>query len=355
MRTPTLFALVLLALALLAGGLLFGTADPVRPGGGPDASQAPAAAPTETSTALPRAVELAAEPAPERSAASSAAEPGFASFDEDGKPIEGPVRDGLVILVRSAAGAPRGDVRIVAKWRKGFGLYGRDVGRTDAAGRFATTVAHVEHFEGVEVEDPQLGELSYHDDFLPMAEDPRTVCVVVPDLAQLRVSVIDGRGGPVAGAEVKVSGGGASNVPREHLLRGPERELVTDAWGRAEMFVPHGAYELRAEAADCTLPQAVLADVAANGGDATLVLLRAEHRIDATVHVTRPPASPWSVRVDAFTQQAPPRTPALASAVEGAGLRGGEAVLARSGLPQPALSRFLGLQLHPAGPADGGR
>jgi len=45
----------------------------------------------------------------------------------------------------------------------------------------------------------------------------------------------------------------------------------------------------------------------------------------------------------------------LASRVEGAGLRRGEAVLARGGVPQLAPPGLLGVQLHPAGPADGGR
>ncbi|MBL8730544.1 MAG: carboxypeptidase regulatory-like domain-containing protein [Planctomycetes bacterium] len=260
----------------------------------------------------PPVVEPAAAPAPPTAAAPSdrqvaTAAPLFTSFDEDGEPIADPVRDGLVLWVCSTRGVPAVEVPVTAHWRKGFGLYGRDVGRTDARGRFATTVAEVEQFEGIEVQEPNLGVLEYPDELLPTAEDPRTVQLVVPELAPLRVRVVDGRGGPVAGAGLVATGGGHSPIPRQHLLRGKVREVTADAAGAAEMLLPLGSYEITAAAADCTLPQSVLAEVGAAGGSATVVLLRDAHRIDVTVHVTTPPGPVALVKVDAFTRSVPDR------------------------------------------------
>ncbi len=247
-------------------------------------------------------------------------EPGdaFTSFDEAGERIAEPVRDGIVLWVCSTHGVPAADEPVTVHWRKGFGLYGKDVGRTDARGRLPTTVAEVEQFEGIEVADPKLGTLGYWGDLLPTAEDPRTVQLVVPDLATLRVRVVDGRGGPIPGGQVKATGGGVSALPRQHLLGGAPREASTDDGGGAQLVVAQGSYEVTAAAPDCILPQSVWADVGAAGGDATVVLLRDEHRIDVTVHVTPPPGHTAAVNVVAFTR----------SVLDRAGLpgRGGEGI-----------------------------
>lgn len=252
------------------------------------------AAQTAAAAAAPSPVRTEPDPA-------SAASAPFLSFDEEGRVIAAPVRDGLVLWLSSPRGAPGADLEVTAHWRKGFGLYGKDVGRTDARGRFATTVAEIEQFEGIEVQEPKLGALEYWDPLLPTAEDPRTVQLVVPELAPLRVRLVDERGDPVADAKVTSTGGGRGAVPRQHLLRGPEREIVADAQGRAELLVPIGSYELSAAADGCVLPQPIWAEVGAGGGDVALVLLRDLHRVPVTVQVEAPPGHAAPIQIAAFS------------------------------------------------------
>lgn len=280
-----------------------------------DRSSSAAAAPSATGAAaktrdgVPAA--LPAEPVTERRADAPAAAPAFASYDEDGKLVADAVRDGLVLVVRTPAGAPCAELPITVHWRKGFGLYGKDVGRTDAAGRFATTVASVDQFEYLEAVHDRCGALGYTGDLLPSAHDPRTVEMIVPDLGRLRVLVVDGAGRPVGGAKVTAHGGAQADAPRQHVFSpGEPTEVTTDAEGAVALTVLHGSYDLTASADDCTSPQGVRTQVGGNGGDATLVLLRSEHRIDVDVRLTLPPGVTGPT-VAAWTKEAPPRTPAM--------------------------------------------
>lgn len=264
-------------------------------------------------TAVPAAAERDVAPSP------TAAANVFASFDEDDRPIAAPVRDGLCVWVCSRRGEPAADLPLAVYWRKGFGLYGRDVGHTDERGRFATTIGAVEQFEGIEVQHPRLGELSYHDALLPTAEDARTVCLVVPDLAPLRVRVVDLHGGPVGGCTVEASGGGASALPRRFLLQGGPRRAPVDAAGAITLQVPHGAYELRAECEHAQLPQLVYATVGPDGGDAAIVMLPDSQRVEVEVRVVAPAGHRAVIKVAASTSEVPDRN--------GLPGRGGDALL----------------------------
>ncbi|HEX5051689.1 MAG TPA: hypothetical protein VFZ65_07960 [Planctomycetota bacterium] len=272
----------------------------------PASPTVPAAGEAGTANGVAIARGAAATPGPsERTAADAAA--AFQSVGEDGQPIADPARDGIVLAVRTAAGAACADLRIVARWRKGFGIYGSDAGRTDASGRFATTVAVVEQFEGVEVTHPEFGVLQREGDLLVSPAEPHTAVLVVPVFAMLRVQLVDGTGAPVAGGAVTCSGRAEALLVHARPLETEDPSAVTDDQGRCVLRVPIGAYELAAEAAHCSLPETVLAEVGPGQNQATIVLLRYEHRLDVHVRTTLPPGGTLPVHVSAFTREAPPR------------------------------------------------
>ncbi len=306
MKAPRLLAAlaVLAAVALLARSWLLHAPEPRPPepepvGGSRDAGVPGAAGPGS----IPAPDERTAEPRLEGSAPAAS----FRCLDEDGNPIADAVRDGLVLSLRTRDGTPCADVAVDVTWRKGFGLYGHDIGATDIAGRFCTTVARTDQFEMLEFRHERLGELAFTGPLLVSATDPRVVEMIVPDLGPLRVRVVDGRGQAIGGAKVTANGGAQNDVPRQHVLvPKTSNEGATNGDGDVVLLVPHGLYEISAEADDCTAPQAVRATVGMGGGDATVVLLRAEHRIDVDVRIVLPEgvAAP---RVSAWTQDAPAR------------------------------------------------
>ena len=295
--------------------------------GGFTAAGEPAPGPSRPGAVVENAGTATAPIGPEGAAArlrsaptttrSAVAAPPFASVDEDGNPIAGAVRNGLVLCVRAADGTPCADVPVTAAWRKGFGAYGSDTGRTDAMGRFPTTVAEVEQFERVEVQHPRFGGLRYGDDLLVSAAEPRTVVLVVPVFAPLHVRLVDGLGAAVARGTVKCEGRSASSAVRAHVLEPDEVVVAADAAGRAEILVPIGSYVLSAEAENCSLPETVLAEVGALRNEATIVLLRAEHRIEVNVHTTLPSGGSLPLEVTAFTSAAPLRSGMPGRAGEG--------------------------------------
>lgn len=289
--------------------------DPAQLPDGFDSSSVP-----QTPSAVPPVARQApvAPPANERDASSRTAavapaadEAPFVSTNEDDEPIENPVRDGLVLRIRDGAGAPCAAVHVRAVWRKGFGLYGRDEGRADANGTFATTVARPEQFELFEIEVEGRGELQYVGDVLPAADDPRAVDLVVPGTAPLRVHVVDETGVGVADAKLVVKGGAPLDRPRQHVLSPSEPlEGLTGKDGKAAITVCHGSHVVAVSAAGCTSPETVRAIVGPDGGDATVVVLRIENRIEIPVEVTTPPGA-GAPKVVAWSEAGPPRSAEL--------------------------------------------
>src|SRR5262249_35740822 len=137
-RSALAAAAVLLALAI--GAALFVLASPP-----PSDPRPERAGPHAHGVPSPAAASAAAPTAPptdgrERVDSSPVATGGFVSRTEEGEVVADAVRDGLEVLVLRQDRVPVADAGITAHWRKGFGLYGSDAGRTDARGRFATTV-----------------------------------------------------------------------------------------------------------------------------------------------------------------------------------------------------------------------
>jgi len=261
---------------------------------------------------VPSPVPPSAPAADERTTAvQPAVEPSFLSTDDEGQTIENPVRDGLVVRVRTAAGAPCAALPVTAAWRKGFGLYGTDRGRTDANGCFPTTVARPELFEAFEVEVAGFGELGYGGDVLPAADDPNAVDLVVPDTGSLRVRVVDETGAAVPDAKLEVKSGAPLDRPRQHVVSVTEpAQAVTGADGRAVLTVLHGSHVVAATADGCTSPETVRALVGPSGGDATIVVLRIENRIEIPVEVTTPPGV-GAPKVVGWSKAVPPRPAGL--------------------------------------------
>jgi hypothetical protein len=266
-------------LALAVGAALFVLASPPpsdpRPEGGARAPgvPAPAAAPAPTTGR-------------ERVDASPVAASGFVSKTQEGEVVADAVRDGLDVLVLRQDRAPVADAEITAFWRKGFGLYGWDAGHTDARGRFATTVHAVEQLESVALHDSALGELRADWGMLPLRDDPRTVLVIVPNQAAVRMRVVDFAREPVAGAAIKATAVAFDDVPREHVLHGDERTATTDERGAAVLSLPRGWHEFEVEAPGCRAVQKLCAEVPADGRDLLLFVARdeAQHEVVVTVH-----------------------------------------------------------------------
>lgn len=115
----------------------------------------------------------------------------------------------------------------------------------------------------------------------------------------------------VADAKLVVKGGAPLDRPRQHVLSPSEPlEGLTGKDGKAAITVCHGSHVVSVSAAGCTSPETVRAIVGPAGGDATVVVLRIENRIDIPVSVTTP-AGAGAPKVAAWSKAGPPRAPDL--------------------------------------------
>lgn len=181
---------------------------------------------------------------PERNAVTPAADDvdeGFSCVDEDGEPVEGAVRKGLVVELRNADGTRLGHQKVEIYWRKGQGIFGWDRGRTEADGSFASTVALPQFFDEFACEVPS-GKFMFGGFPTPLVHDPRRVVFQLPRLAELRFVVRDLQRAPVAGAWLQIeslplSGDGCENI----LCPAGLGSLQTDAEGVVRVPLPPGA------------------------------------------------------------------------------------------------------------------
>ncbi len=196
-------ALALLALGLAAVALAWWG---FQPGGAPSTVEAAGAA-MET---LPRAGAGAGLPpatspgASTRTPVADAPTSGVVDRGSASAPDLGAALGPLVLVVREAGGeSVRGRAATVS-WRKGFGDYGEDEGRTDTMGRFVTTVGDPVQVESVEVEDPSGARVSSQGPFEPDPAAPQEIVVEVAPAVTIHGAVRDPAGQAVAGATVAI-------------------------------------------------------------------------------------------------------------------------------------------------------
>ena len=292
MPAPRVAALGLAALALVVAAAALW---PRAPRGAPDDELRDAtAAPFDVAPAASDGGG-AAVPAAEAPARTAAPAADFVSVDEDGNPIANPVRDGIVLAVRFAGGQPCAQCPIVVHWRKGFGLYGKDRGATDADGRFTTTAREIPFFESLTIAHPTLGDFGNGATPVAAADDPRRVDYVVPAMVDVRVVVRDLTGAPLAGAKVAASPSPepvglratmlAPRLPAPDAAESP----ATDAGGVLTLRLPIGVCELAASVDGGKKAQTVHARVPAGGGEIALLALAPAARIPVAVTVDLPP------------------------------------------------------------------
>ncbi|MFN9276104.1 MAG: hypothetical protein ACK6D2_10270, partial [Planctomycetota bacterium] len=197
----------------------------------------------------------------------------FVSVDEDGNPIANPVRDGVVVAVRFADGRPCAQCPIVVHWSKGFGLYGKDRGATDADGRFATTAREIPFFESVTLAHPTLGDFGNGATPVAAADDPRRVDYVVPAMVDVRIVVRGLDGAPLEGTKVAASpspepvGLRATMMAPRLPAPAAEEAPATDAGGELTLRLPVGVCELEASVDGGKPAQTVQARVPVGGGE----------------------------------------------------------------------------------------
>lgn len=233
----------------------------------------------------------------ERSDVGGADVPSFVSIDEDGEPIADAVRDGVVVEVREADGKPCANCAIDVNWRKGFGLYGHDRGRTEADGTFATTVRQPSFFEALTLQHPVHGETQNGATPMASASDPRRVVYVLPRMTTMRAVVRALDGSAIAGAKVEWQCFPEPRGVRERLLIADVPTGVTDAKGELVASVPVGACDVTAALGDAKPAQVVTIRVPPEGGTIDLVALRPEDRVEATIELVLPFAADSNVHL----------------------------------------------------------
>ena len=224
----------------------------------------------------------------ERSDVGEADVASFVSIDEDGEPIADAVRDGIVVEVREADGKPCANCAIDVNWRKGFGLYGHDRGRTEADGTFATTVRQPSFFEALTLQHPVHGEMSNGATPMASASDPRRVVYTLPRLTKMRAVVRALDGSAIAGAKVEWQCFPERRNVRDALLIADVPTGETDAKGELVVSVPVGAADVSAAIGDAKPAQVVTIRVPPEGGTIDLVVLKPEDRVEASIELVLP-------------------------------------------------------------------
>jgi hypothetical protein len=226
--------------------------------------------------------------ASERTEVSKLDDAAFVSIDEDGKPIVDAVRDGVVVEVREADGTPCANCVIDVNWRKGFGLYGHDRGRTERDGTFVTTVRQASFFEALTLQHPVHGELQNGAVPIASAADPRRVVYVVPRMATIRAVVRALDGSVIQGAKVEWHCFPERRSVRDTLLVVGDLTGDTDAKGELVASVPVGACDVTTALGDAKPVQVVTMRVPPDGGTIDLVALRPQDRVEATIELVLP-------------------------------------------------------------------
>lgn len=297
---------------LLAGVLVLGFCVWLAAGG---FGEAPAPAgplpPVGTDpTPQPEQPSVAPTPLPEaRSAVAVADEDAFVSESEDDGVIAKPVRDGVTMLVLDGDRRPMPNAKVDVRWRKGWGMYGNDRGRTDANGRFVTTVPMHEMLDGFTLLHPEHGELEYYDLFLPLANEPRTVMMFVPKLVSVRVLVRGTDGVAIGRAKVKGQVHPPDHAPREHPLLPYHPAGITDDHGRLTLAVLPSEVRFEVEADGFQPVGKTTAEIGPEGLDLLLLMQKTQvlHEVLVTVQVPEGMAP----EVSAWAHADPPQLPVI--------------------------------------------
>lgn len=215
-------------------------------------------------------------------------EPDFVSVDENGELIADAARDGIVVEVREADGKPCANCAIDVNWRKGFGLYGHDRGRTEADGTFATTVRQPSFFEALTLKHPVHGEMSNGATPMASAADPHRVVYTLPRLTKMRAVVRALDGSAVAGAKVEWQCFPERRNVRDAMLIADAPTGETDSKGELVVSVPVGAADVSAAIGDDKPAQVVTMRVPPGGGTIDLVVLKPEARVEASIELVLP-------------------------------------------------------------------
>ena len=238
--------------------------------------------------------------ASERTEISKLDDAAFVSIDEDGKPIVDAVRDGVVVEVREADGTPCANCVIDVNWRKGFGLYGHDRGRTERDGTFATTVRQASFFEALTLQHPVHGELQNGAVPIASATDPRRVVYVVPRMATMRAVVRALDGSSIEGAEVEWSCYPEARGIRETVLVPDAPAGETNEKGEITANMPVGSCDVSAALSEGRAAQIVTMRVPPEGGSIDLIALRPENRIEVAIEVALPLGAQSALRLNAW-------------------------------------------------------
>ncbi|MCB9887541.1 MAG: hypothetical protein H6838_18770 [Planctomycetes bacterium] len=246
--------------------------------------------------------------APQRVATAAAGETPepFRSVDGDGEPIAA-VPDGLTMLVRDTTGAPVAGAEVEVGWCRGGNefSFGKDLGTTDAAGRFRTSVRRVEQLDGLRVAAPGLGWLQFDGEPIVAAAASDTVVLVVPAGAALTVKVVDDGGNAIEAAAVTVVGVPVPGGPFENLLRSAGTAVDSDPNGLARLDVPAGVCTISATARGHTSRYSLRCDLPAGPTQLSLQLLDNRRMRLVTVHVHRPPGVRGTVSLRGDTSEMP--------------------------------------------------
>jgi hypothetical protein len=253
------------------------------------------------------AAQAAAAPPVERGPVAPTSDDRFVSESEDDGAITNPVRDGLTMLVLDGDRKPMPNAKVEVHWRKGWGMYGKDRGRTDVNGRFVTTVAMHEMLEGFTLRHEEHGEIEFFDAFLPLANEPRTVMVFVPKLVAVRVVVRGTDGFAIGTAKVKGEVAPVEHAPREHPLLPYHPEGVTDDRGQVTLMVHPGEVRFEVEAEAFELVGKASAEVGPDGLDLVLLMRKPpiRHEVQVTVQVPEGMAPEFHVSARADAPQLP--------------------------------------------------
>lgn len=246
---------------------------------------------------------------PQRIAATPAAddgEEGFSCVEEDGEPVQAAVRDGLVVELRNADGIRLGHQKVAIHWRKGWGNYGWDRGRTETDGSFASTVAMPQSFQEFVCEVPS-GKFVFGGFPTPLVQNPRRVVFQLPRLAEMRFVVRDLQRAPVAGAWLQInslplSGDGCENI----LCPAGLGSLQTDAEGVVRVPLPPGAGHVYVGLLEDERHWQTEFRVPLAGGEVDLTLPQPANRYRVDISVQAAPEAGPIRRVHVSNHGAPP-------------------------------------------------
>ena len=162
-----------------------------------------------------------------------------------------PPGDGFLVRVLDADDEPVPRLPIQVHWRKGWGNYGDDLGVTDEAGCFRSTVHRLDELEAIAIPEGEFEGLDFYHPFAPHPARPGEIVLVLPGTGRLVGRVVDGVGEGLAEALLH-------REPRETLSAAPWRHRLcedddpvpvpVDSDGRFAIEVHEGYHMLNVEA-----------------------------------------------------------------------------------------------------------